>query len=357
MTWDKFIKPGKIDVRYTDTLFREGLFVIEPLERGYGMTIGNSLRRVLMSSIPGSAITAVKIEGIIHEFSTIPGVAEDVAEIILNLKACRVSLTGSAPKKAKISVKGPKVVLAQDIEGSSDIKILDPNHEICTVSEGSFINMELTIDNGIGYVPAISQKEGNLPIGVISIDALYSPVLMVNYNVEQTRVGQRTDYDKLILTIKTDGSLRPEEALSKAGIILKDHFDLLIDDFDRHSASVKDETENAEVSTINRDLLKSIDELALSARPTNCLKNEGIFYIGDLVRKNVSDLLQTPNLGRKSINEIQSVLESMGLSFGMEIPGWPQDYVSELTKRQNPSNKHSFEKSTMIGRDFNNFED
>lgn len=356
MTWDSFIKPGKIDVSYTDPLFREGVFVIEPLERGYGMTLGNSLRRVLMSSISGSAITSVKIEGVIHEFSTIPGVTEDVVEIILNLKACRVSLNGNYPKKAKISVKGPKTVLAKDIEGSSDIKILDPEHKICTVSDGSFVNMELTIENGVGYVPAISQKEGNLPIGVISIDALYSPILRVNYKVEQTRVGQRTDYDKLILTIKTDGSLRPEEALSKAGVILKDHFGLLVGDFDASfESTVVNETK--EDLSINVDLLKSIDDLALSARPTNCLKNEGIFYIGDLVRKNVSDLLQTPNLGRKSINEIQSVLESMGLSFGMDVPGWPQDYVSELAKRQKDNKNRSSINTPSVSRSFDNFGD
>lgn len=333
MTWNKFIKPGKLEVKYTDQLLREGVFVIEPLERGFGMTLGNSFRRVLMSSITGSAITAVKIEGVTHEFSTVQGVKEDVTELILNLKSCRVSLESELSKKAKIMVKGPKTVLAKDIEGSSDIKILDPDHKICTIGEGASLNMELTIDRGKGYVPAVSQKDGNLSIGTISIDALYSPVLLVNYKVEQTRVGQRTDYDKLILTIKTDGSLRPEEALSKASVILRDHFDLFVNDIDKELEQTKLDEETDE-KKLNADLLRSVEELDLSVRSANCLKNEGIFYVGDLVKRTASDMLHTPNFGRKSLNEIQTVLSSMGLSFGMVIPGWPKDYMNALTKRR-----------------------
>lgn len=314
-------------------MLREGIFVIEPLERGFGMTLGNSLRRVLMSSISGSAITSVKIEGVTHEFSTIPGVKEDVTELILNLKSCRVALESDLSKKARIIVKGPKTVCARDIEGSSEIKILDPDHEICTVGEDSYLNMELTIERGKGYVPAISQKNGNLSIGTISIDALFSPIIRVNYSVEQTRVGQRTDYDKLILSIKTDGSLRPEDALSDASLILRDHFNLFVSDCEvplEKSVGLAD----AENSKLNLDLLKSIEELELSVRSANCLKNEGIFYVGDLVKRTASDMLHTPNFGRKSLDEIQSVLSGMGLSFGMVIPGWPQDYMNALSNKQ-----------------------
>lgn len=347
VTWNKFIQPGKIDVRYTDPLLREGVFVIEPLERGFGMTLGNALRRVLMSSISGSAITSMRIEGVAHEFSTIPGVKEDVAELILNLKGCRVHLDGEQPKRAKIMVKGSRVVTAKDIEGSSDIKILDPDYVICNVGEGASVNIELTIENGKGYVPAVSQKAGNLPIGVISIDALYSPILLVSYNVEQTRVGQRTDYDKLVLTIKTDGSIRPEDALSKAGVILRDHFDLFIHDSERPSLDDRS-SQTVDGVMINKDLLRSVDELELSVRSANCLKNEGIFYIGDLVRKSATDMLHTPNFGRKSLNEIQSVLESMGLSFGMEIPGWPKNYMNELTKKSTDKRSSSIAKKKEL---------
>lgn len=333
MTWSKLIKPGAVDVKYTDPLLREGVFVIEPLERGFGMTLGNSFRRVLMSSISGSAITSIKIEGVTHEFSTIQGVKEDVTELILNLKSCRVLLESDLSKKAKIMVKGPKVVLAKDIEGSSDIKILDLDHKICTVGEGSSLNMELTIERGKGYVPAVSQKDGNLSIGTISIDALFSPILLVNYKVEQTRVGQRTDYDKLILTIKTDGSLRPEEALSKASIILRDHFELFVNESDK-ALEQPGLSEDTDEDKLNPDLLRSVEELELSVRSANCLKNEGIFYVGDLVKRTASDMLHTPNFGRKSLSEIQAVLANMGLSFGMSVPGWPKDYMSALAKRR-----------------------
>lgn len=324
------IKPGKVDVRYSDPQLRDGTIVIEPLERGFGMTLGNSLRRVLLSSIKGSAITSMKIEGVAHEFSTIPGVREDVPEIALNLKACRVKLHADRAKKVKIVVKGPRIVCAKDIECSSDVEIMDPDHVICTLEDGASLNMELTIESGKGYVPSATQAEQNNVIGLIAIDAMYSPIELVDFKVEQTRVGQRTDYDKLSLRIKTDGSIRPDDALAQAGAILRDHFASLVN-FDEYP--LYEGKEDGEDFPFNKNLLRKVDELELSVRSANCLKNENIFYIGDLILRSEADMLKTPNFGRKSLNEIKALLSAMGLSFGMNIPGWPPENIDELAKK------------------------
>ena len=324
------IRPNKVDVLYSDPLLRDGSVVIEPLERGFGTTVGNALRRVLLSSIPGSAITAVKIEGVAHEFSTIPGVREDVPEIILNLKSLRVKLHSDRSRKIHVVVNGPRVVRAKDIECSSDVEILDPEHVICTLESGASISMELTVENGKGYVLASNHEVSNRPIGLILIDSIFSPIMLVDFKVEQTRVGQRTDYDKLILRIKTDGSIRPDDALAKAGAILRDHFSSFVNFEDSPVSEKKDEGDDL---PFNKNLLRKVDELELSVRSANCLKNENIFYIGDLIQRSEADMLKTPNFGRKSLNEIKELLSSMDLNFGMTVPGWPPENIDDLSKK------------------------
>jgi DNA-directed RNA polymerase subunit alpha len=324
------IRPGKIDVRYSDPKLREATVVIEPLERGFGTTLGNALRRTLLSSISGSAVTSVKIDGVAHEFSAISGVREDVPEIILNLKSLRVKLHSGRAKKVKLFSNGPKVVCAKDIECSSEIEILDPDHVICTLEAGGTLNMELTIDCGKGYVSAAKQIAQNNVIGNIAVDSIFSPIKLVDFKVEQNRVGQRTDYDKLTLNVVTDGSVRPDDAVAQASAILRDHFSCLVN-FDE--TQVQDGKEESEEFPFNKNLLKKVDELELSVRSANCLKNENIFYIGDLIQRTEADMLKTPNFGRKSLNEIKSLLSSMGLMFGMTVQGWPPENLDELSRK------------------------
>ena len=335
MTWKNFIVPEVIDSQYSDPQLREATFTIAPLERGFGTTLGNSLRRILLSSIQGSAITSIKIDGVMHEFSTVPGIKEDVSDIILNLKSCRVKSHSDQPKKAKIIMKGPAIVQARNIEVSSDVEILDPDHLICTVDAGASLTAELTIEQGKGYVQALTQLESERPIGVISIDALYSPIKLVNFRVEPTRVGQRTDYDKLLLTIRTDGSISPEDALSEAGLILRNYANLFVKKDSKEANSSSDSEEDEQTSTLNKYLNMKIDDLELSVRSANCLKSEGLRYIGELVQKDEADMLKTPNFGKKSLYEIKEVLTNMGLSFGMELNDWSPEQVEELSKKTN----------------------
>jgi DNA-directed RNA polymerase subunit alpha len=327
--WQSLIKSYKLNVQYVDPELREADVVAEPLERGFGMTLGNALRRVLLSSLQGSAITSVKIDGVLHEFSAIPGVLEDVTDIILNLKTIGVRLSSDIPKKVRISVVGPKVVRAKDIQATADVDILDPEIAICTLDDGVALNMELTIQNGKGYVPANQHVYEDKPIGVIPIDSIFSPVKRVVYKVEQTRVGQRTDYDKLTMRVQTDGSMKPDDAVAYAARILQDQLQQFIN-FDEPRAAEKSGAKDE--LPFNRNLLKKVDELELSVRSANCLKNENIFYIGDLVQKSESDMLKTPNFGRKSLNEIKEVLAQMGLGFGMNIQSWPPENIDELAK-------------------------
>lgn len=331
-TWEKLIKPGKIEVMYSDSKLREATIVVEPLERGFGTTIGNSLRRVLLSSIAGTAITSIKIEGVTHEFSTIPGVKEDVPEIILNLKALRLCLNSDRARKVKLIVDRAKIVTAKDIECPSDIEILDPDHFICTLGESAKLNMELTIERGKGYVPASEHEDNDGVIGHIAIDSIFSPVMLVDFKVQPTRVGRRTDYDKLILKIKTDGSIRPEDAVAQAGAILRDHFAQFVNFED---VQVEESLSGHTDVPFNENLLKKVDELELSVRSANCLKNENIFYLGELVQRTEADMLRTPNFGRKSLNEIKALLTSMDLSFGMHIPDWPPENLDELSRKIN----------------------
>lgn len=327
--WQSLIKPNGLNVRFLDANLREAEVVCEPLERGFGMTLGNALRRILLSSLQGAAITQIKIEGVLHEFSAVQGVREDVTDIILNIKNINVRLHSEMPKRLRLDVSGPRVVRAKDIQAISEVDILDPEAVICTLEEGASLQMELLVQNGKGYVPASAQVIEDKPIGVIPIDAIFSPVKRVVYKVDQTRVGQRTDYDKLTMHIETDGSIKADDALAYAARILQDQAQVFVN-FEEPKAAEK--REYKEDLPFNKNLLKKVDELELSVRSANCLKNENIFYIGDLVQKSESDMLKTPNFGRKSLNEIREVLSLMGLGFGMTIPTWPPENIEELAK-------------------------
>ncbi len=328
--WQDLIKPQKIEVVPGRRADREATVVVEPLERGFGITLGNALRRVLLSSLQGAAITAVHIDGVLHEFSTIPGVREDVTDIILNLKTLPLKLHGEGPKRMFLRVEGPAVVTAGMIEHGSEVEILDPDHVICHVDRGGRLSMELTVTSGKGYVPASQLKSEDAPIGLIAVDAIYSPVRKVAYKVENARVGQQTDYDKLTMQIETDGSVTPEEAVGLAARILQDQLQPFIT-FEEPLAVPA--AERRPELPFNPNLLRKVDELELSVRSMNCLKNDNIVYIGDLVQKTEAEMLRTPNFGRKSLNEIKEVLAQMGLHLGMEVPGWPPENIEELARK------------------------
>ncbi len=328
--WQALIKPKQLAVEPGDDPHRVATVVAEPLERGFGLTLGNALRRVLMSSLQGAAIVSVQIEGVLHEFSSIPGVLEDVTDIVLNLKGVALRMGGEGPKRMRLKANGPGEVRAGAIETGHDIEILNPDHLICTLDTGAKITMELTVDAGTGYKPATDSRAEDAPIGLIPVDALYSPVRKVSYKVDNTRVGQRTDYDKLSMRIETNGAVTPEDAVALAARILQDQLQLFIN-FDEPRA-VSAEERPSELP-FNKNLLRKVDELELSVRSANCLKNDNIVYIGDLVQKTEPEMLRTPNFGRKSLNEIKEVLAQMGLHLGMEIPNWPPENIEELAKR------------------------
>ncbi|MGD9649949.1 MAG: DNA-directed RNA polymerase subunit alpha [Dongiaceae bacterium] len=328
--WQVLIKPEKLNVEAGIDPRRNATVVAEPLERGFGLTLGNALRRVLLSSLQGAAISAVQIEGVLHEFSSIPGVREDVTDIVLNLKGVGLRMFGDGPKKIRLNGVGPGEITASMIEAGHDIEIMNPEAVICTLDKGAKISMEMTVNNGKGYIPAAESRPEDAPIGLIPIDAIYSPVRRVSYKVENTRVGQRTDYDKLSLTVETNGAVSPEDAVALAARILQDQLQLFIN-FEEPKISA--DTDKAVDLPFNRNLLRKVDELELSVRAANCLKNDNIVYIGDLVQKTESEMLRTPNFGRKSLNEIKEVLAQMGLTLGMEIPGWPPENIEELAKK------------------------
>ncbi|MDZ7722948.1 MAG: DNA-directed RNA polymerase subunit alpha [candidate division KSB1 bacterium] len=319
MALPNFQMPESIELdesTYTNTY---GKFIVQPLERGYGNTIGNSLRRVLLSSIPGVAITMFRVEGILHEFSSIPGVLEDVSEIILNMKQVRVKTIEKRPDKVVLDLKGPGEFKAGDIQsGTSEFEVLNPDLHIATLNEDADFQMDLRIGKGRGYIPAEENKSSDMPVGTIPIDSIYSPVVRVNYNVENTRVGQRTDYEKLTLEIHTDGTLPPDDALSYAGKILRDHIQLFIG-FDVEQEEEDSQDVDEEVLRIRRLLEMGVDELELSVRSHNCLTAANINTIGDLVCKDEQEMLKFRNFGRKSLNELNKVLEEKGLHFGMDI--------------------------------------
>jgi len=303
--------------------------VVEPLERGFGLTLGNALRRVLLSSLQGGAVTAIKIDGVLHEFSVIPGVREDVTDIVLNVKGLAVAVHSEGQKTMTLNAQGPCTVTAAMIETGHDVEIMNPDHVICNLDAGGKISMELTVDTGKGYVPAYQNKPGDAPIGLIAVDAIYSPVKKVSYKVENTRVGQITDYDKLTMVIETNGVVTPEDAIAYAARILQDQLKPFIN-FDEPEDTAVDIKEEL---PFNRNLLKKVEELELSVRSANCLKNDNIVYIGDLVQKTEAEMLRTPNFGRKSLNEIKEVLAKMGIHLGMDTPGWPPENIEELIRK------------------------
>jgi DNA-directed RNA polymerase subunit alpha len=328
--WQDLIKPEHLDIKSAaDT--RKATFVAEPLERGFGMTLGNSLRRVLLSSLQGAAVTSVKIDSVLHEFSSIAGVREDVTDIILNIKQLAIRMTAEGTKRLHLSATGPGEVRAGQITQSAGIDILNPDMIICTLDQGATLNMDLSVQNGKGYVPAAENRPVDAPIGLIPVDAIYSPVRQVAYKVDAARAGEKLDYDKLTMTIETDGTIAPVDALAYAARILQDQLQLFIN-FDEPRSAIAMAVED-DSPAYNKFLLKKVDELELSVRSANCLKNDNIIYIGDLVQKTEAEMLRTPNFGRKSLNEIKEVLSSMGLRLGMDIPNWPPENIEELAKR------------------------
>ena len=328
--WQSLIKPKQLSVESGDDPKRVATVVAEPLERGFGLTLGNALRRVLLSSLQGAAVTSMQIEGVLHEFSSIPGVLEDVTDIVLNVKSIDLRMYWEGPKRMRLRGSGPGEVRAGAIETGHDIDILNPDLVICTLDGGSKIGMELSVESGKGYVPATQNRPEDAPIGLIPVDALFSPVRKVSYRVENTRVGQVTDYDRLSIRVETNGAVTPEDAVALAARILQDQLQLFINfEEPRHPS---EELRPSELP-FNKNLLRKVDELELSVRSANCLKNDNIVYIGDLVQKSEAEMLRTPNFGRKSLNEIKEVLAQMGLHLGMEITNWPPENIEELAKR------------------------
>lgn len=318
MKWKNLTMPKSVEVDQSVSNDRYGRFIIEPLERGFGITIGNALRRVLLSSLQGAAISSVRIEGVLHEFSTVPGVLEDVTEIVLNLKQMRFKLHADYTKKARFSVVGPADVKAGDLQRDADLEVLNPDLHVCTVNKEGALNMEVEVTAGRGYVTGDMQPDEDRPIGVIPIDAHFSPIKKCSFFVENTRIGQRVDFDKLTVEVWTDGSILPKDAVAYAAKVLQDHFAPLIN-FTEPIVSEEEEEVDAEKSRIRELLLKSVEEMELSVRSANCLRAANIKSIGDLVQKPESTMLKFRNFGRKSLKEISDILSGYGLQFGMDV--------------------------------------
>ena len=319
--WRDLIKPKKLEVDKDTLTLTYGKFVAEPLERGFGVTIGNSLRRILLSSLQGAAITSVKVDGVLHEFSSVPGVKEDVSDIILNLKQVKLKLHGDGPKTIRIKCGGDSVVRAGDIITDSTVEVLNPDQHIATVSRDSKFECELNVCAGKGYVSSERNKLPEMPIGTIAIDSVFQPVSRVNFNCTHARVGQRTDYDKLVLEVWTTGAIDPQSAIAVAAKILKDQLSVFITFEEGSEEMGGDRGDNK--PQFNDNLFKTVDELELSVRSANCLKNADIKYIGEMVQKSEQEMLRTKNFGRKSLNEIKEILKGMGLDFGMKLDGFP----------------------------------
>ena len=326
--WKALIKPSKLNIQSNEDKTLTTV-IAEPLEKGYALTIGNSLRRILLSSIQGAAITAIQIDGVLHEFSSIKGVREDVTDIVLNVKLMSIQVTSDENKKLILDMKGPGIIKAKDIQPNADVKILNPDLVLCHLDENTSFHMELIASRGKGYCPAEKNKNDDSPLGLIAIDSLFSPVKKVSYSIENAREGKSLDYDKLVLKVETDGSLPAEDAVAYAARIFQDQLSLFVN-FDE-PVEVEKIPQTTELE-FNKNLLRKVDELELSVRSMNCLKNDNIIYIGDLVQKTEPEMLRTPNFGRKSLNEIKEVLSSMSLYLGMEIPNWPPDDIAELSK-------------------------
>ena len=327
--WKSLIKPSKLNIKSNEDKSLTTL-TAEPLEKGYALTIGNSLRRILLSSIQGSAITAVQIDGVLHEFSSIKGVREDVTDIVLNVKSLSLKIMSDGPKKLILDVKGPGAIKAKDIQPNSEVTILNPDLIICHLDENTKFHMELIANTGKGYRPSEKNKKDDAPLGLISIDSFFSPVKKVSYTVENAREGKSLDYDKLVMVVETDGSIPAEDAVAYAARIFQEQLSLFVNFEEPKEIEKVPQINEPE---FNKNLLKKVDELELSVRSMNCLKNDNIVYIGDLVQKTEPEMLRTPNFGRKSLNEIKEVLNSMSLYLGMEIPNWPPDNIAELSKK------------------------
>ena len=328
--WAELIKPMQLEIKPGNDPSRQATLIAEPLERGFGLTLGNALRRVLMSSLQGAAIASVQIDNVLHEFSSVAGVREDVTDIVLNLKGVAIRMEVEGTKRLTVQAKGPGVVTAGNIIESAGIEVLNKEHILCHLDEGANLFMELTVNTGKGYVAAEKNRPEDAPIGLIPIDAIYSPVKKVSYDVQPTREGQVLDYDKLTLKIETDGSLTPDDALAYAARILQDQLSIFVNFEEPESANAASEDDGLEFNPL---LLKKVDELELSVRSANCLKNDNIVYIGDLIQKTEAEMLRTPNFGRKSLNEIKEVLSGMGLHLGMDVEDWPPDNIEDLAKK------------------------
>ncbi len=331
--WMTLSKPKKIVVKVNEDNANIATLTAEPLEKGFGMTLGTALRRVLLSSLQGCAMTSIKIDGVQHEFTTIPGVREDVTDIVLNLKTVYFKAEDEGSRKATLKVKGPAVVTSAMIETPANVSVMNKDVVICHLGEGATLDMEIFLNTGKGYIPADQNRAQNMPLGVVPVDSIYSPILNVSVDVSNARVGQKTDYDKLDMTIKTNGSVSPEDAIALAARILTDQLNVFINFEDPTLSLGNGENKKVDVLPFDPKLLKHVDELELSVRANNCLKNDKINYLGELVQKTEADMLKTPNFGRKSLNEIKEQLENMGLSLGMTVPGWPPENIQELAKK------------------------
>ena len=329
--WKTFQMASGVEWEESTRTERYGRFVIQPLERGFGTTLGNPLRRILLSSLPGAAVIGLKIEGVLHEFSTVPGVVEDVTEIVLNMKQLRLKMHSSDPKVLHLSATKKGEVRASAIEPNADVDILNPELKIATLSDGAKLAMEIYLDRGRGYIPADMLREPTQPIGYIPVDAIFTPIEKVNIVVENARVEEKTDYDRLIMEVWTDGSIRPEEAFSRGAKLLKDHLGLLITGEDKEKAPQEELLD--EESTKLRDLLaKPVDELELSVRSSNCLKGAGIKILGELVVQSEDEMLEYRNFGRKSLSELNEILQGLGLTFGMKLNGFEKKPLPKTTK-------------------------
>ena len=327
--WKSLIKPGKLDIMLSDDKSYAKI-VAEPLEKGYGLTLGNSLRRILLSSIRGTAVTAIQIDGVLHEFSSIKGVREDVTDIVLNVKSLALKSNIEGVKKLILDAKGPGEIKASNISPITDIEILNPDLVICNLDEKTNFHMEMIVGSGKGYTSAEMNKPEEPPIGLIPIDSLFSPVKKVSYSVSTAREGKALDYDKLIMEIETNGSISAEDAVAYSARIFQDQLNMFVNFDEPQEITVREQPSEPE---FNKNLLRKVDELELSVRSMNCLKNDNIIYIGDLVQKSEGEMLRTPNFGRKSLNEIKEVLTGMSLYLGMEIPNWPPDNIAEMSKK------------------------
>ncbi|MEI6440793.1 MAG: DNA-directed RNA polymerase subunit alpha [Alphaproteobacteria bacterium] len=328
--WNELTRPEKPLIELGADANRKARLIAEPLERGFGVTLGNSLRRVLLSSLQGAAVTAVQIDGAVHEFSSLEGVREDVVDIVLNIKQLALRMHSEGPRRMTLRATGPGPVTAGQIDTGSEIEVLNPDHVLCTLDDGATVRMEFTVQNGKGYVPSEQNRPEDAPIGLIAVDSLYSPVKRVAYRVEPTRQGQSLDYDKLVMDIETNGAISPVDAVAYAARILQDQLQIFIT-FEEPKKKV--EGESKPELPFNPALLKKVDELELSVRSANCLKNDNIVYIGDLIQKTEAEMLRTPNFGRKSLNEIKEVLAGMNLHLGMDVPNWPPENIEELAKK------------------------